>query len=511
MHRAVVVGAGPNGLAAALRLARAGWQVTLVEAAEEIGGALRSGALTPGGPVHDLGASAHPLAMVSPALRGLGTPRSGAVPTGAGAAGMWRWADFDLAHPLDDGRVALVTRGRPGEVSGDWAFGHTGGPSRVPDVSAEAAASLGPDARRWRRLIEPVVDGFPELAADVLALPRRVPRRPVRLARFGLRAALPATVVARRFVDAPAAALWTGLAAHGFGRLDRPLTSAAGLLLGAAAHFTGWPVAAGGSAAIVETLSAQLVAAGVQVRTGYRVDSYADLIAAVDGVPDAVLLATGPQAAACIAGARIPARITRALGRYRYGPAAFVVHYELDRPVPWTAKDCGRAAVVHLGGTAAQIAEAERDTAAGRMPESPFVLVSQQHVADPGRIRAGRVPIQAYAHVPHGYGGDAATVITAQIERFAPGFAGTVLERRARGPALLQRWNANLVGGDIAGGATAGLQLLARPRLSTNPYQLGGRGLYLCSASTPPGGGVHGMSGWQAAGLALADQRRMRR
>jgi len=387
MHRAVVVGAGPNGLAAALRLARAGWQVTVREAADQIGGALRSEPLTPGGPVHDLGASAHPLAMVSPAALGLGAPPPGAVPAGAGAVGMWRWADFDLAHPLDDGRVALLTRGRPGDGSD--------GADRYADVSAEAAASLGPDAETWRRLFAPVVDGFPALAADVLTLPRRLPRRPVRLARFGLRAGVPATAVARRFAGAPAAALWTGLAAHGFGRLDRPLTSAAGLLLGATAHYAGWPVAAGGSAAIVQVLAAQLAEAGVQVRTGHRVDAYEDLTAAAGATPDAVLLATGPQAAAHIAGDRIPPRITRALGRYRYGPAAFVVHYELDRPVPWAAPDCGRAAVVHLGGDGEQIAGAERDTAAGRMPEAPFVLVSQQHVADPGRIRAGRVPIQA--------------------------------------------------------------------------------------------------------------------
>ncbi|MDO7869532.1 phytoene desaturase family protein [Nocardioides jiangxiensis] len=475
MTTAAVVGSGPNGLAAAIRLATAGLEVTVVEAADRPGGGTLTSERTLPGLLHDDCAAFHPTGVASPFFRSLDLERHGL---------RWLWPEVDLAHPLDDGRAGLAAR----------------------DL-AETARSLGVDAERWRRLFAPSLRHFEPLIDEVLQPVAHLPRHPVTLGRFGTRAVLPATVLARLFRDEPAKGLFTGVAAHSFGRLDTPFSGSVGLMLAASAHAVGWPVAEGGTEAITRALLAELAAHGGRVVTGQHVTSTDHVADLLGGAPAITMLDTNPRDAARILGPALPTRIRRAYQRFRYGPAAFKVDIALEGDIPWTNPDVRRAGTVHLGGSAAEIVQTEAETTAGRMPQRPFVLLGQQYLVDPSRSTPEANPVYAYAHVPHAYTGDATEAILDQVERFAPGFREQVLQVTSRGPMELAAHNPNYVGGDISAGANTARQLLARPRLAVDPYATGVPGTYLCSSATPPGAGVHGMGGYLAAGAALRHLR----
>ena len=465
-----MVGAGPNGLAAAVALARAGRSVVVLEATGTIGGGARSEELTLPGFLHDTCSAVHPL--------GAGSPFFSELPLGDHGLA-WAHAELAAAHPLPDGSAAVLAHSLE-----------------------ETAAALGPDARAWRRLFGPLVRDWEPLRDTFLAPLLRLPPHPMALARFGLRAAWPASTLARRVFDGETArALFAGLSAHAILALGHPLTSAFGLVLGAGAHVVGWPVARGGSQRIADALAAHLRALGGEIVTGHPVRSLDDL------PPSATLLFDlTPRQVLDVAGAYLPPLYRRRLARFRYGPGSFKVDYALDAPVPWRAEACRRATTVHLGGPLDEVVASERDVTRGRHPERPFVLVAQPTLGDAARAPAGRHTLWAYCHVPHASTVDMTTAVEDQIERFAPGFRDRVLARHVTFPADMERHDANLVGGDIAGGSHGGLQLVGRPVLSPNPYRLPleGRKAFLCSASTPPGAGVHGMCGWWAAAAALS-------
>ncbi|MCC9310639.1 NAD(P)/FAD-dependent oxidoreductase [Kitasatospora sp. RB6PN24] len=467
MTDAIVVGAGPNGLAAAVTLAQRGLRVTVLEAAAEIGGGTRSGEAILPGLLHDHCSAVHPLAVGSPFLRSLGLDRHGLE---------WRLPEIDCVHPLDGGTAGVLYR----------------------SVSA-TAAGLGVDGPRWRRLFAGPAAGWDELADDVMGPLLRLPRHPLRLARFGLAAALPATAPARLLRTAEARALFGGIAAHAFQPLHHPLSAAIGLGILTAGHRHGWAVAAGGSQAISRALAAVLSELGGTVETGVRVRSAAELPPAAVTVYD-----LAPGAVAEVLGDRLPRRVARAYRRFRHGPGAFKVDFAVEGGVPWTVPAARRAGTVHLGGDFAEVAAAEREIAAGRMPARPFVLVGQQYLADPGRSVGDVHPVWTYAHVPHGYPGDATAAIIAQIERFAPGFRERVVGTAVRPTSAFPADNPNYVGGDILTGAKDPRQLLFGPRPGVDPYATGLPGHYLCSAATPPGPGAHGMCGHHAARSALA-------
>ena len=461
-YDAVVVGSGPNGLLAAAVLGGAGWRVLLVEAAPVAGGGLRTEELTLPGFRHDVCSSVHPLAVASPAFRALGLE-------GEGLA--FAHGPLPLAHPLDGVPAALLHR----------------------DLD-RTARGLGADAARWRRLFGPVVrQGLP--LVDALMSPVQPWRDPLRLAGFATVGAWPATALARTaFREAPARALFAGVAGHSVLDLRAPVTAGYGLLLAGLGHLVGWPVAVGGSQAIADALLARLARLGVQVQTGWRVRRLAELPPA-----RAVVLDLTPRQVLRIAEGTLPPGYARALARYRYGPGVFKIDWACDGPVPWRDPAVGGAVTVHLGGRLEEIAASERAVARGRHPERPYVLVVQACVADPGRAPAGRHTVWAYCHVPNASPVNMTRAIEAQLERFAPGFRERVLARHVMGPAALEAHNPNAVGGDIVGGSAALRQFLARPTLSLTPWATPVRGLYLCSASTPPGAGVHGMGGWHAA------------
>lgn len=471
MTSAVVVGAGPNGLAGAIHLARHGVDVQVLEAAETVGGGARSGELTVPGVVHDHCSAFHPLAVGSPFWQEVGLESHGLT---------WKWPEIDCAHPLDDGTAGVLYQS-----------------------IEQTAAALGSDGARWRRAIGDLAAGFDDLAEDLLRPVLNIPRHPIRLAGFGPRAVLPATVMARWFRTEQARALFGGAAAHVYTRLDRPLTASLGLMILASGHRYGWPVAEGGSGAITAAAAAALREHGGAIATGVTVASRSD-------IPDAdiVLLDLSPAAACNLYGDVMPARIRRSYQRYREGSSAFKVDFAIDGDIPWKNPECGRAGTVHLGGSFEETAQAERERAVGWMPERPFVLVGQQYLADRSRSNGGTNPIWAYAHVPFGYGGDATADVIGQIERFAPGFRDRIVATVSKSTAELQAYNPNFVGGDIIGGANDGLQVLLRPRVAIDPYFTGVPGVYLCSQSTPPGAGVHGLCGYHAARSAL---RRLRR
>ena len=418
------------------------------------------------GLLHDHCSSAHPMAVASPLFKELKLPGL-----------TWKRAEVECAHPLDDGTAGAMFR----------SFEQT-------------EAALGVDGRRWRQVFEPVAQHFDDLFADISQPVLRVPSHPVTFARFGLRAALPATVLGRLLGTPQAQALWTGVAAHAFWRLDRPMTSAIGFALAAGAHAHGWVVAEGGSQAIAEALAKDIIEHGGTIETGVHVRSVADL-----PPHEVLMLDVSPQAAIGILGDRLPSRVASAYRRFKYGPGAFKVDFAIEDGVPWSADVARRAGTVHLGGTAAEIAAGELEVHRGTMPERPFVLVGQQYLADPGRSVGNVHPLWTYAHVPHGYTGDVTEAIIGQIERFAPGFRNRVVGTAVRSATEMAVYNPNYVGGDIIGGAASFSQTLFRPRFALNPYATGIPGTYLCSASTPPGAGAHGMCGANAAARALAE------
>ena len=467
MSSAIVVGSGPNGLAAAVRLARAGLDVTVLEASDEIGGGTRSSEMIVAGLVHDHCSAVHPLAAGSPFLAELNLGSDGLT---------WLHPEVDCAHPLDDGSAGVFYR------------------------SIERTAEvLGSDGQRWRRVFEPMVSHFDALFADASQPVLRVPRHPVTLARFGAGAMLPATTLARAWRTEEAKALWAGVAAHAFSRLDRPMTSAVGLMLIAAGHAKGWVVAEGGSRAISKALAADIERHGGRIETGVLVTSAADLPPS-----DVLMLDVSPSIAANLLGDRLPDRVARSYRRFRHGPGAFKVDFAIEDGVPWTAPAARQAGTVHLGGSHGEVVATENVIHRGAMPERPFVLVGQQYLADPTRSVGNIHPLWTYAHVPHAYTGDATAAITAQIERFAPGFRERIIGTAARSATEMSVYNANYVGGDVIGGASSLRQLLFRPRFAIDPYFTGIAGTYLCSASTPPGAGAHGMCGANAAARALA-------
>ncbi|HBU76372.1 MAG: FAD-dependent oxidoreductase [Acidimicrobiaceae bacterium] len=464
MSTAIVVGGGPNGLAAAARLARAGCNVTVLEASDTIGGGARSSEYLAPGLLHDHCSAVHPMALASPFFQEVNLP------------GLeWCAPEIDCAHPLDDGSAGAFAK----------SF----------DVTDEL---LGADARRWRQMFAPVARKFDTLFADISQPVLRVPRHPLTLTNFGIRVVPSATLLARTWKTEQARALWGGVAAHAFWRLDRPLTSAVGVTLTAAAHAHGWVVAKGGTQRIVDALVADIVAHQGKIETSSRVSS-------VDDLPphDVLMLDVVPSIALEILGDRLPSRIARAYRSFSHGPGAFKVDFAVEGGIPWTAQEARRAGTVHVGGSFDEIAANERAVVDGKMPTAPFVLVGQQYLADPSRSAGNVHPIWAYAHVPHGYTGDATEAIVEQIERFAPGFRERVVGMAVRSTTEMSKYNENYVGGDIIGGAGSPLQTVFRPRVSSNPYATGIPGVYLCSSSTPPGAGAHGMCGANAADRAL--------
>jgi phytoene dehydrogenase-like protein len=464
---AIVVGSGPNGLAAAARLARAGLDVTVLEASDTIGGGTRSSAMIVPGLVHDHCSAVHPIAAASPFLAGLNLASGGLT---------WLQPEVDCAHPLDDGSAGVFYRS-----------------------IERTAEGLESDGRRWRRVFEPTTSHFDDLFADASQPILRVPRHPLTLARFGAGAMLPATTLARAWSTEQAKALWAGMAAHAFSRLDRPMSSAVGLMLIVAGHAKGWVVAEGGSRAIAAAMAADIERHGGRIETGVLVISADDLPPS-----DVLMLDVSPSIAADILGDRLPDRVARAYRRFRHGPGAFKVDFAIETGVPWTAPAARQAGTVHLGGSLDEVVANEEAVHRGAMPERPFVLVGQQYLADPTRSIGNIHPLWTYAHVPHAYTGDATEAITAQIERFAPGFRERIIGTAVRSTTEMSTYNPNYVGGDIIGGASSPTQLLFRPRFAIDPYFTGIPGTYLCSASTPPGAGAHGMCGANAAARALA-------
>jgi phytoene dehydrogenase-like protein len=468
--RAVVVGSGPNGLAAALTLAKAGLEVDVLEAADAPGGGTRSSELTLPGLIHDECSGFHPLAVDTSFSRAFDLAAYGLT---------WRWPEVQFSHPLDAGRGAISLRS-------------------VTDT----AASLGEDGQAWRRVFEPLTEQFDKITTDFLRPIQHVPSHPLALLRFGLLSALPASLLARVWSTPEARALFGGVAAHAMRDLSTPMSSAIGVALATAAHAHGWPVAEGGSGAISRAMISALEELGGKVHTGVWVGSLAEL----DPV-DVVMLDLAPAAAARIAGDRMPSRIRRAFTRYRHGPGVFKIDYAIDGEVPWQHEGSRSAGTVHAIGDYDEITLAERQVARGQMPERPFVLVGQQYLADPTRSSGSYNPLYAYAHVPSGYTGDAAAAIEAQLERFAPGFGERVLARHVRTTTQMAAHNVNYVGGDVVTGQNSARQLVFRPRVALNPYATGIRGVYLCSAATPPGAGAHGMCGYNAATAAIAGLR----
>jgi len=468
---AVVVGAGPNGLVGAVMLAEAGLKVLLVEGADEFGGGLRSGPLTGlDGFTHDWCATVLPMIKASAAFRDLDLDVELLYPA------------VQAAHPLDGQDAVLIHR----------------------DV-AQTAAGLGArrDALAWRQSVGAAARGGFGLV-DSLLSPLSVPRAPIRLARYGAFGALPATVLGQAlFTGVRARAALAGMAAHSMVDLHRPITGGYGLLLAALAHQVGWPVVRGGSARLAEALVSRLRELGGVAETGYLVKDLADLPSA-----RVTLLNLTPRQVGSVCGDRLPAKYARRLGEYRYGPGVFKLDWALSGPVPWRDPAVGGAATVHLGGTLGEIAHSEAEVAAGRHPERPYVLAVQPCVADPSRAPEGKHVLWAYCHVPNGSTVDMTTAIENQVERFAPGFRDLIIARAAHDTAAMEQHNPNLVGGDIAGGYSGLSQFVRRPALSPHPWRTPLPGVYLCSASTPPGAAVHGMGGYHAAKLALADLRR---
>jgi phytoene dehydrogenase-like protein len=469
-RQSIVVGSGPNGLAAAIVLARAGREVRVLEANETIGGGTRSAELTLPGFVHDVCSSAHPLAVASPFLQSLPLAEHGL---------SFAQPPVALAHPFEDGPPALLRRA----------------------IDA-TAATLGSDAGSYQQLLRPLVADYEKLITHVLA-PLRPPRYPVALLRFAVLAVRSATGLANQhFAGEPARALFLGMAAHSMLRLDQPISASFGVVMAVLGHAVGWPVARGGSQRIADALVCYLRSLGGEIVTGTRVESMDDLPTGAE-----VLFDVTPRQLLHIAGGRLPSSYKRRLERFRYGPGVFKVDWALDRPIPWKAPECLQAGTVHLGASPEEIVASERTVWAGGHPERPFVILVQPSLFDPTRAPPGKHTAWGYCHVPNGSTFDVTARIEDQVERFAPGFRDRILGRHVMSPAALEAHDANHVGGDINGGVQDLWQLYSRPTLRLNPYTTPVPGLYLCSSSTPPGGGVHGMCGYYAAKSALCGMR----
>jgi phytoene dehydrogenase-like protein len=463
---ALVIGSGPNGFAAAIQLARAGWSVTLYEAQATIGGGMRTAELTLPGFWHDICSAIHPLGVSSPFF--LDVPLA--------AYGLeWIHPDLPLAHPFDDGTAAVLAR----------SF-------------AETADSLGKDGAAWRRLLKPFVDNWSALVNDAMG-PLHIPRHPLLLAWFGLQAIQSTQMLTRLwFREARATALFAGIAAHVMMRLEQMPTASFGLVLAAAGHAVGWPLPRRGSQAIANALSAYFESLGGTIQTGCEIRNIDDLPSAT-----AVLFDVTPRQLVAIAGHRLPARYVKALERYRYGSGIFKIDWALREPVPWTAVDCRRAGTVHIGPTYGDIAEAERAAWRGDICERPYLLVAQPSLFDDTRAPGDQHTLWAYCHVPNGSDVDMTGPVEAQLERFAPGFREIVLDRHTMTAQQVHRYNPNYVGGDINGGLEDLRQLFTRPTVSLDPYATPVGNIFLCSSSTPPGGGVHGLCGYYAARSVL--------
>ncbi|HEX6139983.1 MAG TPA: NAD(P)/FAD-dependent oxidoreductase [Candidatus Limnocylindria bacterium] len=465
---AVVVGSGPNGLAAGITLARAGRSVVVLEANPTIGGGARSAALTLPGFVHDLCSAVHPLGASSPAFARWPLKEHGLE---------WIQPPVAVAHPLDDGSAALVRQ----------------------NLDA-TAGQLGADGEAYRRLVGPVARDWPLIATDLLGpfRPGRIARHPFRFARFGWHALQPATALARRFATPQARALLGGVAAHSFLRFDRAVSGGFALVLLGAAHSAGWPFARGGSQAITDALAAYLRSLGGEIRSGCKVTRMEDLPS-----HRSVLFDVTPRQLLAIAGDRLRGSYAAQLRRFRYGPGVFKLDLALSEPIPWANPEVGEAGTVHLGGSFEEVAAAARSVARGRVSERPFVLLAQPSRFDPGRAPDARHTAWAYCHVPNGSGADMTEPILAQVERFAPGFRKLIIGRSAMDAAAVEFHNANHVGGDINGGLASLTQLLTRPAIRPDPYTTPDPTIFICSASTPPGGGVHGLCGYHAARSVL--------
>ncbi len=463
---AIVVGSGPNGLAAAVALAQAGVSVRVLEAEDEIGGGMRTRELMQGGVWHDVCSAVHPMGILSPFLRTLPLEEHGL---------RWLKPSASVAHPLDDGPAVMLVRDLERTCEG-----------------------LGRDGAAYRRLVAPFVARPHELLADAMA-PLRIPQHPLGMLRFGLRAAFSANRLSRLwFREARARALFAGCAGHSVLPLSQPLTAALGLIFAVTGHVEDWPVAEGGSRAIGEALASLLRSLGGSIETGHRVSRLEEL-------PDSrvVLFDTSPEQLSRIAGDALPAGYRRRLGRYRYGPGAFKLDWVLDGPIPWRDPACLEASTVHVGGTLEEIAHSEREMFRGRVADRPYLILCQQSQFDASRAPEGVHTGYAYCHVPHAWSGDATQAIETQVERFAPGFRDRIVARRAMGPADFEAYNPNYKGGAITGGVADALQLFNRPVTRLDPYSTPNPRLFLCSAATPPGGGVHGMCGYWAARSAL--------
>ncbi|MCE9518625.1 MAG: NAD(P)/FAD-dependent oxidoreductase [Verrucomicrobia bacterium] len=460
-YDAVIVGSGPNGLAAAIHLARIGRKVLVLEAADTPGGGMRTKELTLPGFKHDVCSAVHPMALASPFFRDLELEKNGL---------RWLHPEVPLAHPLDGGRAAVLHR----------------------DLE-KTAEGLGKDAARYRQIFEPLVSHAMNLFGDALA-PLHLPRHPLTLARFGMGAAMPATVFARLFKTEEARALFAGNAAHGVMPLHKLLTSAVGLMLQVGAHAVGWPVAEGGSQSIADTLVRILQSHGGEIECGQR-------IASLDELPPAkaYLFDISPRNLAAICGEALPAGYRNRLLRYRHGPGVFKVDYALNAPIPWANPACRLAGTVHVGGTFVEVAAAEKSAWDSTLYDKPFVLVAQPSRSDFTRAPHDKQVAWAYCHVPHGSTANMLESINQQIERFAPGFRDCIMANHTMNCAEMEAYNANYIGGDVVGGVTDLWQLFTRPVARWSPYTTPNPKIFLCSASTPPGGGVHGMCGYWAA------------
>jgi len=465
-YDAIIIGAGPNGLAAAITLAQAGRSVVVFEARDTVGGGMRSAEVTLPGFLHDICSAIHPLGKGSPFFSQLPLAQHGLE---------WIQPELPMAHPFDDGQAAVL------------------------DCSVETTgASLDQDAGTYERMMGPLVDDWPKIAAAFLG-PLRLPRHPVALMRFGLLALRPAEWLAKSaFKGQKGRGFFAGLAAHSIMSLDKPATSAFGLMLGMLGHVVGWPLPRGGSQRVADALACHLQSLGGEIVTGR-------LIQSLDELPPAevVLCDVTPRQLLALAGDQLPAGYRRKLENYRYGPGVYKIDWALDGPIPWLAEECGRAGTVHVGGTLEEIVAAEKLVWSGQHPEKPFVLVAQQSLFDDSRAPSGKHTAWAYCHVPNGSTADMSGAIRGQIERFAPGFQDLILAETGLTAPAMEKYNPNYVGGDINGGIQDLRQLFTRPVARLVPYSTPLKGLYICSSSTPPGGGVHGMCGYHAAQAAL--------